>query len=96
MQAALDSLDGDDSPAAMVVRKQYAAARTIAEDLSAPQAATEYDQLRLRATAAQRQALHRLRAQGEISDDIFHRIEEELDWSELDASPAGRFQPLMT
>jgi monovalent cation/hydrogen antiporter len=96
MQAALDSLDGDDTPAAMVVRKQYLAARTIAEDPSAPQGATEYDRLRLRATAAQRQALHRLRTQGEIADDIFHRLEEELDWSELDASPAGRFQPLMT
>ena len=66
----------------------------MAEDLCAPQAATEYDQLRLRAIAAQRQALHRLRAEGRIGDDAFHRLQEELDWSELDAAPAGQFQPL--
>ena len=39
--------------------------------------------------------LHRLRAQRTIGDEVFHRLEEELDWSELDASPPGRFQPLM-
>jgi Na+/H+ antiporter len=95
MQAALDSLDGDASPAAAALRDQYHAARTTAGDESAPQAATAYDQLRLRAIKAQRQALHRLRAQRSIGDEVFHRLEEELDWSELDASPPGRFQPLM-
>src|SRR6478609_1173421 len=95
MQAALDSLDGDTSPAAAALRDQYHAARTTAGDESAPQAATAYDQLRLRAIKAQRQALHRLRAQRSIGDEVFHRLEEELDWSELDASPPGRFQPLM-
>ena len=94
MQAALDSLDGDPSPAAAAMRDQYTAARTVAEDLCAPQAATEYDELRLRAIAAQRQALHRIRAEGRIGDDAFHRLQEELDWAELDAAPAGRFQPL--
>ena len=96
MQAALDSLDGDTSAAANTIREQYAAARKVAEDQHEPQAATKYDELRLRAIAAQRAALLRLRAQGEIGDDAFHRIQEELDWSELDAAPAGRFQPLAT
>jgi hypothetical protein len=58
------------------------------------QAATKYDELRLRAIAAQRAALHRLRARGEIGEGAFHRIQEELDWSELDAAPAGSFQSL--
>src|SRR6185295_5016649 len=49
MQAALDSLDGDTSPAAAALRDQYHAARTTAGDESAPQAASAYDQLRLRA-----------------------------------------------
>src|SRR2546423_6579970 len=66
MQAALDSLDGDSSRAATRMREQYAAARKVAEDHHEPQAATKYDELRLRAIAAQREALHRLRAQGEI------------------------------
>jgi monovalent cation/hydrogen antiporter len=94
MQAALDSLDGDRSRAATMMREQYAAARKVAEDHHEPQAATKYDELRLRAIAAQREALHRLRAQGEIGDEAFRRIQEELDWSELDAAPAGSFQSL--
>ena len=94
MQAALDSLDGDRSRAATMMREQYAAARKVAEDHYEPQAATKYDELRLRAIAAQREALHRLRAQGEIGDEAFRRIQEELDWSELDAAPAGSFQSL--
>ena len=27
-------------------------------------------------------------------EETFHRIQEELDWSELDAAPAGSFQSL--
>jgi CPA1 family monovalent cation:H+ antiporter len=96
MQAALDSLDGDTSPAAAALRDQYSAARLVAEDQSEPQGATEYDQLRLRAIEAQRQALHDLRKQGRIGDEAFHRIQEELDWSELDAAPAGTFQSLIS
>ena len=96
MQAALDSLDGDMSPAAAAVREQYAAARTVAENADNPQAATDYDELRLRAIQSQRQALDRLRAEGRIGDEAYHRLEEEIDWAELDAAPAGRFQPLMT
>ena len=94
MQAALDSLDGETSPAATTAREKYAAARKVAEDQNEPQAATKYDELRLRAIAAQRAALQRLRARGEIGEEAFHRIQEELDWSELDAAPAGSFQLL--
>jgi len=47
-------------------------------------------------TRAQRLTLHRLRDDGAIGDEAFHRLEEELDWAELDAAPAGSFQPLMT
>lgn len=94
MQAALDCLDGDGSPAAAAVREQYTAARNVAKNQSEPQAATEYDRLRLRAIGAQRQALDRIRAEGRIGDEAFHRLQEELDWAELDAAPAGHFQPL--
>jgi monovalent cation/hydrogen antiporter len=96
MQAALESLDGDTSPAAMTLRKQYSAALHVAEDENAPQAATEFDRLRLRAIEAQRRTLHELRRTGRIGDDVYHRLQEELDWSELDAAPAGRFQSLMS
>jgi hypothetical protein len=65
MQAALDSLDGETSPAATMAREKYAAARKVAEDTNEPQAATKYDKLRLRAIAAQRTALQRLREGGD-------------------------------
>jgi CPA1 family monovalent cation:H+ antiporter len=95
MQAALDCLDGETSSAANTIRVQYAAARKVAEDLHEPQAATKYDRLRLRAIRAQRDELTRLRTRGEIGDAAFYRLQEELDWSELDAAPAGTFQPLV-
>jgi CPA1 family monovalent cation:H+ antiporter len=94
MQAALDSLDGDKSPAANTIREQYAAARKVAEDQHEPQAATKYDRLRLRAIRSQRNELNRMRIRGEIGDAAFYRLQEELDWSELDAAPAGTFQSL--
>jgi len=37
------------------------------------------------ALEAERRAVHDLRARGIIGDDAFHRIEEELDWAELNA-----------
>jgi monovalent cation/hydrogen antiporter len=95
-QAALDILSGKTSSAAAAVREQYIAERTIAENPKDAQAATEYDRLRLYAIKSQRDALERLRRDGTIGDEAYHRLEEEIDWSELDASPAGRFQPLTT
>ena len=96
MQAALDTLAGERSPAAAAVREGYLAAREVAASPEEPQGATEHDRLRLRAITAQRRTLHRLREEGAIGDEAFHRLEEEVDWAELDAAPAGSFQPLMT
>jgi hypothetical protein len=96
MDAAIRSLDGDESKAALVVRKQYSAARAVAENPEAPQAATTFDQMRLRAIESQRSELDRLRRSGAIGDEAYHRLQEEIDWAELDAAPAGTFQPLMT
>ncbi|TIT18626.1 MAG: sodium:proton antiporter [Mesorhizobium sp.] len=96
MQAALDVLSGKTSSAAGAVREQYAAQRAIAENPEDAQAATEYDRLRLYAIKSQRDALEHLRIDGTIGDEAYHRLEEEIDWSELAASPPGRFQPLTT
>jgi len=96
IRAALESFDDNASEIAMSLRVQYTSAHILAADPENPQAASEFDNLRLRAVEYQRQALIRLRADGIIGDEAFHRLEEEIDWSELDASPAGRFQPLTT
>ena len=96
MQAALDTLGRERSPAAAAVREGYLAAREVAANPDEPQGATEHDRLRLRAITAQRLTLLRLREEGVIGDEAFHRLEEELDCAELCAAPAGSFQPLMT
>src|SRR4030095_13628006 len=84
------------APAAATVRAGYLAAREVAASPGEPQGATEHDRLRLRAITAQRRTLQRLREEGAIGDEAFHRLEEEVDWAELDAAPAGTFQSLTT
>ena len=87
LAAALDTLRDRPGDAAAAVRAEYQAMSTIAQDRSNPQADTEHDRLRLDAIRAQRQLLARSRLEGTISDDAFHRLEEELDWAELHARP---------
>src|SRR5439155_18822470 len=54
MEAALEALAGERSPAAAAVRDAYLAAREVAASPDEPQAATEHDRLRMRAIGAQR------------------------------------------
>jgi Na+/H+ antiporter len=42
------------------------------------------------AVAEERRSLFDLRARGVIGDDAFHRVEEELDWAELDTEAMAR------
>ncbi len=43
-----------------------------------------------RAQIAERRTLSTLRATGVIGDDAFHRVEEELDWAEVNAEAYRR------
>jgi monovalent cation/hydrogen antiporter len=95
LNAALQELEGATEPEAEFVRQAYRAALPIAQS-STPQAATGYEQLKLKVIPKQRLALAGMRDRGEIGDEAFHRLEEELDWAELNAAPAGHFQPLTT
>lgn len=95
MQTALDALANDRSPEAMLVRQGYLASLKVAET-DTPQAATSYELLKLKIIPQQRATLVQLRERGDIGDDAYHRLEEELDWAELNAAPAGHFQPLTT
>jgi hypothetical protein len=45
----------------------------------------QLDRPQLRAREAQRRTLSDLLARGVIGDDAFHRVEEELDWAEVNA-----------
>ena len=94
VDAALASLRDRTGDAAVAVRAEYEAMRAVARDRANPQADTEHDRLRIDAICAQRELLATLRRQGKISDDAFHRLEEELDWAELHASPREELEML--
>lgn len=85
LRAALACLEGETSDAARRVREEYAGLVAIADaedDAFAPPLSEE-DRLRQRAITAARTRLGELRRSGEIGDDAFHRVEEELDRSEI-------------
>jgi len=85
VQAALTTLDGDDSPAAKSVRANY---KNLLQRAGHRPAEGEcgsavHDDLRRHALEAARQANSDMRKNDEIGDDAFHRLEEELDWVEM-------------
>ncbi len=86
VEAALANLKERTSDAAAVVRAEYQAMGKIARNRFNPQAETEHDRVRMSAIAAQRALLANMRRDQKISDDAFHRLEEELDWAELHAA----------
>ena len=94
LQAALERLASETSPAIGAVREHYEAAQAVTRHGETAQEATEHDRLRLLALTAERREIERLRKAAEIGEEAFHRLEAELDWAELDAAPAGYFQPL--
>jgi CPA1 family monovalent cation:H+ antiporter len=89
LQAGLSVLAGDDTPIARAVRQEFVAHLTehAASDGGPPEDATHGD-LHRRALDAGRQAILQMRANREIGDDAFHRIEEELDRLEMAAGGA--------
>jgi monovalent cation/hydrogen antiporter len=85
-RAALTALDGADSPLAEALRVELKEELAQANGTGADEAGTSRDGLRLKAVAAARHAILALRRDGEIGDDAFHRIEEEIDRIELTAT----------
>jgi monovalent cation/hydrogen antiporter len=79
--AALDGI-GEHSDAARFLRGEYLGRLP---DASPAGDGTSAAELIRRAVAAERRRLIALRAEGTIGDDAFHRVEEELDWAELNA-----------
>jgi Na+/H+ antiporter len=92
LDAAGASLDGCEDDGAARFRADLAAERTVAVDGLHPRAVMGIDKLRRRAITAKRRKLVDLRRNGQIEDDVFHMLEQELDWAELAASPPDRFE----
>jgi monovalent cation/hydrogen antiporter len=74
------------SIAKIVVRREYENRLRDSNEggsSTVPTVGPELGTVRRQAIAAERRAIADLRARGEIGDDAFHRIEEELDWVEV-------------
>jgi CPA1 family monovalent cation:H+ antiporter len=85
LQAGLASLARDQSPVAHAVRQEFTAHLTsAAANTETPDPHdVAHGNLHRDAVDAARQALLSMRANDEIGDDAFHRMEEELDWLEM-------------
>jgi CPA1 family monovalent cation:H+ antiporter len=94
-RAALDAVDGSASGEEMVqlLRRKYQERVERAELGAAPAGGdgeSAYLSVQRRAHVAQRRRLFELRASGVIGDDAFHRVEEELDWAEVNTDAMAR------
>ena len=83
----------------LLLRRKYEARLRHAERVAAHSHAsggdgapeyTSYTSVLRLALATERRVLLELRARGVIGDDAFHRVEEELDWAELNTETMAR------
>jgi CPA1 family monovalent cation:H+ antiporter len=91
-RAALDLLDEQEaSEATAVVRREYQnrLANRPTDGQPTENTTSELGLVQSRAIAAERRALDLLRTRGDIGDDAFHYLEEELDWAEVHAQRAS-------
>jgi CPA1 family monovalent cation:H+ antiporter len=92
-RAALNVLDTQEpSKATAVVRRDYEArlSSKASDNQLQANSLSELATIQSRTIAAERQALAQLRTRGDIGDDAFHQLEEELDWAEVHAIRAAR------
>jgi NhaP-type Na+/H+ or K+/H+ antiporter len=87
LDSAIDVLGGRGGDVPVALSSEYKAARAMASNPLRPQAPSAYDELRLEAIAQQRRVLDVWRRLECIDDDAYHRLEEELDRAELNATP---------
>jgi CPA1 family monovalent cation:H+ antiporter len=84
---AMEAAAREEPELARALRLRYARVKRVAASSGDPLGSSDYDQACLRVVQAQRHRLHALRQSGRIADDVYRRLEEELDWAELDARP---------
>ena len=85
LEAAMQKLSEISGDSAAAVRAEYGACRDGNRNRLQP--ITDYDDLRMRAIAVERQLLAEWRRAGHIQDDAYHLLEDELDRAELHAAP---------
>ena len=85
LRAGLESFEHDRSSVAEAVRQEFAAHLASTSAAPEPGDATRpvHSEIHRGALQAARRAVLAMRANDEIGDDAFHRMEEELDWLEM-------------
>jgi monovalent cation/hydrogen antiporter len=84
LRVGLESFAQDSSPAAQVVRKELKVRLGYDRgDADVPTIYAGRNEIYRAALLAARQAVLAMRANNEIGDDAFHRIEQDLDWLEI-------------
>ncbi|MBV8899095.1 MAG: sodium:proton antiporter [Verrucomicrobia bacterium] len=91
LRAGLERLAGDPSSVAELVRQELTARLADERVEAAAGEATRaaHNELLRGALRAARQAVLAMRANDEVGDDAFHRLEEELDWLEMAGGSEG-------
>jgi CPA1 family monovalent cation:H+ antiporter len=92
LDAAVKSLADRTDEIATRLREIYEEERKIAMTGNHPREVSEFDALRRQSVATKRIKLAELRRAGIIDDDVFHALEQELDWAELAASSPHRVE----
>jgi CPA1 family monovalent cation:H+ antiporter len=88
LQTGLSSLERREDTAAVSLRRELSSALKQVGRLDFSVQSSGIDRLRQHIVAAQREHLIQLRDSGEIEEDVFQLLQEELDWAALAASPA--------
>jgi monovalent cation/hydrogen antiporter len=85
LRAALAGFADDESPIAEAIRQELIAHLRVgdANALEPEAGISVHTQIHQTAILAARHEVHAMRASGEIGDDAFHLVEEELDWIEM-------------
>ena len=95
LAAAQRLLDQKSGKAVDAVREEYGEATRAAQkarDADEVALVTVHDSLRLAAIGRQREVLAQLRQDGEIEEDAYRHLQEELDLQELSATDSGQFR----
>jgi CPA1 family monovalent cation:H+ antiporter len=93
LDTALDALGKiEETSEVRTLREIYRGERELTSNGIHPREVSAFDKLRRMTIRAKRVKLAELRHVGAIDDDVFHALEQELDWAELAASTPDQFE----
>jgi NhaP-type Na+/H+ or K+/H+ antiporter len=86
-EAGLGQLGDSKDPQTRSLRRQLTETLTGVQDDPDSELGADFDETRMLVTRAQREALNGLHDRGDLAEDVFQTLQEELDWRELSLAP---------